>query len=105
MIEERFAVGTVEGTGAAINVKCGFVPRYVKLLNIDSANEEVLEWFSPMGAGYGRKTSNDVSSVISTGGITAYQGADEQDGGQGFTIGTDADVNASAETLVWLAIR
>lgn len=100
MLQEIYAVGTVEGTGSAINVKCGFKPRYVKLVNIDSATEEMLEWFEAMGAGYGMKHTNNTFAMISTGGVSQYD-TDYQ----GFTIGTDADVNASGETLVYLAIR
>lgn len=100
MQQEIYAVGTVEGTGSAINVKCGFKPRYVKLINIDSAAEEELEWFSSMGDGYGVKRTGDAHSVISSDGISHYD-----TDFQGFTIGADSDVNANGETLCWLAIR
>ena len=33
----RFATGTVAGTGAAINLVLGFKPKYVKLFNTTTA--------------------------------------------------------------------
>jgi len=38
------AYGTCDGTGAKINVCLGFIPKRVKVWNVDSANFEVLEW-------------------------------------------------------------
>lgn len=111
MDEERFAVGTVEGTGAAINVICGFKPRYVKIFNYDDAGSKVpyCEWFYGMTAGYGLKhligTTYTTPSIITTGGISQYCGTDAQGSGQGFTIGTDGDLNVTAETIFWLAVR
>lgn len=111
MLQERFAQGSVEGTGAAINVICGFKPRYVKLLNLDDAGSKVpmMEWFEGMAAGYGLKwligTTYTTPSIATTGGITQYDGTDAHGSGQGFTIGTDTDINASAETILWIAIR
>lgn len=54
MSKGHFATGTVEGTGAAINVQLGFTPDYVKLINIDG--DASLEWISDMADGEGYKT-------------------------------------------------
>lgn len=35
----EYKIGTVEGTGSAINVSCGFLPRMVNLINIDGNAE------------------------------------------------------------------
>lgn len=98
------AKGTVEGTAAAINISCGFVPRIVKVINIDG--DCVMDWTDDMGAGLGYKTigATGVGALMATGGITAYAGS-EAANSAGFTIGTDADLNASAETLMWIAHR
>lgn len=99
-------VGTVEGTGSAINVSCGFIPRYVKLFNVDDAGSEApsLEWFTGMTDGYGLKNATTPGqTVITSGGISEYEGDDSN--GEGFSIGTDSDLNASGETIHYIAIR
>lgn len=116
----NFATGTVEGTGSAINVSVGWQPDYVKVWNIDDAGTlyPIIEWHSTMGAGKGFKylkiadngsTGNLSSTYVTTGGITAYAGtvgtASTAGTGEGFTIGTDSDLNANGETIVWIAAR
>lgn len=97
----NMATGTVEGTGSAINVSCGFTPLHVKLVNIDG--DAMLEWAPDMGAAGGYKTIADGTSAhVATGGVSAYVGA-VGTASNGFTIGADSDVNASGETLVWVA--
>ena len=43
------------------------------------------------------------ASKITSGGITPYVGS--QSASEGFTIGTDSDLNVSAETLFYVAAR
>lgn len=109
MEQERFAVGTIVGTGAAINVKCGFIPRMVFLQNITDTNYPSLRWYNGLGNGYGilEKTGTVyiARTIITSGGVTPYTGSDEQGGGQGFTLGTDTDMNGSADVIHYLAIR
>jgi len=111
MTQEPKMTGTVEGTGSAINVKCGFKPRYVKLFNIDDGGSlmPMMEWHEGLADGYGIKwligTTYTTPSIASSGGITPYSGSDAAGEGQGFTIGTDSDINASGETILWLALR
>lgn len=101
MSKGHFATGTVEGTGSAINVELGFTPAYVKLINIDG--DATLEWTEDMTDGEGYKfVAAGTNAQIATGGITPYAGA-EASASKGFTIGTDSDVNASAETLMYVA--
>lgn len=98
-------IGTVEGTGAAINIECGFNPDYVKVLNIDSATLEELEWFKGMAdASAIKKTGTPTRTKITTLGISAYAGVSGSNS-LGFTIGADLDVNVVAETIYYLAIR
>lgn len=104
----NIAIGTVEGTGSAINVQIGWVPRAVLVFNIDGDCYGV--WADVgFGADDAQKTvdsgsgTTDVSTVTS-GGITAYAGTAAGDKA-GFTIGTDTDLNVSAQTIVYMAFR
>ena len=102
MSKGHFASGTVEGTGAAINVQCGFTPAYVRVINIDG--DAIMEWEENMTDGEAYKiVAAGTNAQIATGGITPYAGSAGANS-KGFTIGADADVNASAETLHWIAM-
>jgi len=110
--------GTVEGTGAAINIELGFVPDYVEVYNADDAGglAPTVKWWNGMADGSGLKTLKSVdsgttgnasSAAIVAGGISEYAG-DSTPGAQkrqGFTIGTDADLNVNGETLFYTAVR
>ena len=113
-MQPRLKVGTVEGTGSAINVSIGFQPDYIEVYNYDDAGglAPTIKWFSGMTAGHGLKTlkvidsgstGNASSAKITSGGLSQYAGSDSA--GQGFTIGTDSDLNASGETLYYIAMR
>jgi hypothetical protein len=107
MIQELYSIGQVVGTAAAINVHCGFVPRYVKLFNVTDATLPQMEWFDSMAAAHSHKTyisTNDFSSYAATG-ITAYAGSDAQGDGAGFTIGTDTQMNGIGDVIFYLALR
>ena len=105
MEQERFACGTVVGTGATIHVNCGFKPRYVIVHNITSTHLETLEWWYGMPATYGLKQKDSTYSRLTSLGIAQYEGTDAQGSGQGFDIGADTDVNVSAEVIAWMAVR
>ncbi len=109
MVQERMAFGKVVGTGAAINVICGFAPRKVELQNYTDTNYPKLTWYQGMTAGYGFKEMTGATyiarTLITTGGITAYAGTDAAGSGAGFTIGTDSDVNGSADEIYYVAYR
>lgn len=109
-----FATGSVAGTGAAIIISVGWVPDYVKCVNVaDAGNlDPVMEWFAAMGAGKGLKylrvadnatTGNLSHRIVTTNGITAFAGS--QTAAPGFTIGTDSDLNTASETIIWIAFR
>jgi hypothetical protein len=101
----RFASGSYldTGTAAAINIDCGFRPRYVKVVNVTVAGESgcAVEWFDGMTDAYAYKTHDAGSSeagfaVITSLGITPDS--------RGFTIGLDTDLNVTSEQLHWIAI-
>lgn len=95
---KNFATGTVEGTGAAININTGFEIAYVRIINVDGNAE--MEWNKSLAAGYAYKMNGGTNALITSGGVTAR---DDDDSSMGFTIGADADVNAAAETIIWMA--
>lgn len=107
MANEVF-VKAMAGTGANIDVYCGFQPSYVRVKNITSAGGEELEWFVGMTDGhafkrvYGAGAATDPNTKITTLGITMLNSTTL---GYGFRIGTDADVNVAAENIVITAHR
>lgn len=92
--------GTVTGTGAAINVELGFVPDYVKVVNITDG-DQIDEWFRGMTDGTSIQTNTAVAARSSNG-ISEYAGtlADKK---KGFTIGSG--ISESAKVLRWIAMR
>lgn len=101
MFKGHYASGTVEGTGSAINVELGFTPTYVKVVNFDDPT--AMEWWAGMGAAAAVKlTDAPALTKATTNGISAYAGATGT-ASLGFTIGADTDLNASGETLFWIA--
>lgn len=98
------AVFALTGTGAAIDVKCGFVPAYVRVVNIESATVEELEWFRGMADASAIKTVTGTvaRTKITTNGITPLDDAGAE---LGFRIGADTDVNVSGEDIIAFAYR
>lgn len=104
MFKGHVASGTVEGTGAAINISCGFTPSHVRVVNFDDPT--TMEWFAGMGAAAGVKlTDAPALTKITSNGISTYAGSDTpgSEAGKGFTIGADTDLNVDGETLFWFA--
>ena len=97
MITDNLHVEKITGTGAAIEVKPGFKPRYIRILNTDGVC--TLEWATGMAAAAGYKIVGATQSLISSGGITLA--AD----GLTFTIGADADINVSGESITVMAFK
>jgi actin-like ATPase involved in cell morphogenesis len=86
------------GTGALISINCGFQPVYVRLINETQA--AVAEHVAGMAAD--RAVAVDDSGagasdveVKSSNGITLTP--------QGFTIGTDADLNTASDVIYVVA--
>lgn len=77
-------IGTCDGTGAAINVCVGFIPRRVEVLNMESATYEKIEWDSQMALvsaiDEGIKTAGTgtvTRAAVAANGISEYAGGDE----------------------------
>lgn len=101
----RIARGKVEGTTSEIKIGLEFAPRKVELFNVDGLVKGV--WTETMAPGEVMKTITDGTITFeSSGGITQVEQQeldDKADPGRGFTIGTDANLNASGEDIHWVA--
>ena len=94
------------GTGASIDVKCGWVPAKVEVMNITSAGLEKLEWYRGMAAASAIKTTSaPARTKITTLGITPLGAGVADTVEQGFRIGADTDVNVAGELIVVIATR
>lgn len=96
-VRNNVAVGRyiTSSTAAAITITTGFKPRYVKVINETSGDQE--EWFEGMTAAYAfKKVAAGTTATITSLGITV---ADD-----GFVIGLDTDINVINEQLSWIAI-
>lgn len=101
----QIRVGHLEADGALVNLVLGFVPAYIKVVNINAATGEigVVEWFSEMGdnkelqwiiVADNGTTANTIPKYVSSGGIvseyntTSVQTSDPVQvlGGEGVTI-------------------
>lgn len=95
----RFASGSLTGTGAAINVVIGFIPKHVKLFNVTTAAQ--IEWMDGMPAAAGIKTvTAGAQTYITSNGVSKYESSSF---GAGFTIGADAALNVSTNVIYWMA--
>lgn len=92
---QRVLTGAVTGTGSAISVRTvGFRPRKVELLNTDGL--ATAQWTSSMADdSFVKRVTAGTMTAPTSGGVTPLS--------DGFTIGTDSDINASAETIHWVA--
>lgn len=92
----RQASGSYVGTGSAFNVQTvGFRPRMVLLFNVTGLTHAV--WSEGMADGYVFKIINHASTqhvLATSNGITPLV--------DGFTVGSDADINTAAETVYYL---
>jgi hypothetical protein len=93
----RIVTGAYKGTGSALTVKTpGFRPKMVQLFN--ATGLVLAAWTNSMADGAAHKIINHASAqnvVITSNGITPLA--------DGFQVGTDADLNTSAEIVHWVA--
>lgn len=98
----QIAVGTVEGTGSAINVELGFIPAYVEIIN--ETDPGLYKWYNTMADAEMLKVTDAVAMTFpTTNGISAYAGTEAGDSA-GFTIGADSDMNAASDVLHYFAV-
>lgn len=96
------SVTSQTGTGANIDIYCGFTPGRVTVTNIDSAQGDGLSWLVGMADGSAFKTAAGARSKITTGGITLLK---DPVFGFGYRIGPDAAVNIAGQRIVAQAER
>ncbi len=94
-----FRSGSTTGTGAAIHISLGFIPNYVRIVNVTDG-DTIDEWFSTMAAGTSITTSA-AAATRATNGISAYVGDGTTP--EGFTIGSG--ISETAKVLAWYACR
>lgn len=92
-------VGSYTGNGAAQNISVGFVPDYVRIVNITTPAEDV--WYSGMTAGTSVTTTGTAAIRAAPNGVTAFAGTAAL-AGQGFTVGAGLSVNAAVYRYVAL---
>lgn len=94
----RMATGTYIDTGteaAYTYTNLGFKPRYVRVINLTSGDEEC--WIEGMTAAHAMKRlAAGTGAAIASLGITV--------GDRGFTIGLDTDINKDSEQVHWYAL-
>lgn len=94
----RMATGSYIDTGteaAYTYTNLGFKPRYVKVINLTSGDQE--EWFEGMTAAHAHKrVAAGTAAPITSLGITVSS--------TGFTIGLDTDINKDSEQVYWIAL-
>ena len=86
----NLAVGTFTGDGTAVEVNCGFKPRYVKLINLtDRIIDE--KTFDMTDAQTLHTSADGTMTLVTTSQITLEGGQDEF---RGFTIAAATNINA-----------
>jgi hypothetical protein len=103
--------GTCDGTGAAINVCLGFIPRHVRVINAEDAGSLMadVEWWkgmkviSALDEGILLEGGDDCDrQLLATGGISEYAGGDEIvfDSAGGNWVDNLTDLNSKEEVYV-----
>jgi hypothetical protein len=94
----RIATGTYKDTGtvAAYTFSdLGFKPRYIRVINTTSGDEEC--WIEGMTAAHAfKRVAAGTGAAITSLGLTVTD--------RGFTFGLDTDMNVTSEQVYWVAL-
>jgi len=76
------ASGTFKGTAADLYISLGFVPDWVKIRTLETANEEIVEWNKNMRSieafgGFDTDDDGAIAPIALGAGIAAYLGGDK----------------------------
>lgn len=93
--------GSTTGTGSAINVSIGFIPRVVLIINETDATAFI--WSDSMDDAEVMKLIQSSFDFATTDGISEYEGSATAQ--PGFTIGADAALNTASDVLHYIALR
>ena len=88
MNPDKIVIGTCDGTGAIINVCLGFIPKYVKLFNLEDSHSKFpsVEWWNPdmlaiaaFVGGVEKLTGTTYRQIaaLTTAGLAPYAGGDK----------------------------
>ena len=105
MARPMIKVGTYTGTGAAQNIELGFVPTYVRILNITDGNAG-MTYMKPEGEDAKNIAEGAALATQAANGISVYGGAAPGTAlgkSAGFTAGTAASVNT--KVYYYVALR
>lgn len=106
---DQVTIGSFTGTGAAVNVELGFVPDYIRIINVTDG-DNIWEWFKGMTNGHAiftravvdnATTGNSSVASITSNGVSAYEGSSSV--GKGFTAGSA--ISESGKTFRYVAMR
>jgi len=87
--------GRYKGTGIAFNIDTpGFTPKYIRFINETTGAEA--EWTDQMADGSVRTSDSGTDAFATSNGVTPRN--------NGFTVGTNAVINTSADVVHWLAL-
>ena len=92
------ATGTYTGTGSSINVVLGWVPDYLRIINITDG-DVTSEWFAGMTDG----TSVDTAAAVASNASGSISKLESDSLGYGFSTGTDNSENG--KVFRYLAIK
>lgn len=103
----NIAIGKWTGNGSAKNVSIGFIPDYVRVVNVTDG-DIAYEWFRGLGADDAFQMTNHDStqlSIITSNGISTYAGSDTpgSEATPGFAVG--ATFNENAKVFRYVAMR
>jgi hypothetical protein len=91
-------IGSYTGTGAIKNIEIGWIPDYVRVVNVTDG-DDIGEWFKGMTD----DTAIDIAAAVAAnaaGGISDYVG--DATHAPGFTVGVDYSENAKVFRYVAL---
>jgi len=92
-------VGTLTGNNATVVVNLGFIPDYVKVVNVTD-RDDMFEWFTGMSDGTAVRTKHPSGpDTMTTQGIAVVN--DSTNGVYGFQIGTT--ISESTKSLRYIA--
>ena len=102
---DQYVCGGWTGTGAALQVPCGFIPQMIIGVNITQT--ALIFWSKDLNAGtsaaYGWYAKNGSAfAQITSAGITVSA---DNSTFKGFTVGTNANFNTNADVVVFIAFE
>lgn len=96
----QVSIGTVTGTGAAVNISLGWIPDAVVIANVTDG-DTIDYWWNGMTAATSITVTTAAATRAASDGISTYAGSTTA--AKGFTIG--AGISENAKVLYYTASR